>query len=133
MRIIIQKFGGTSVATAESRQQVVRKVQQALEKGYAPIVVVSAMGRKGAPYATDTLIALAKDVYAEVAPRELDQIMHCGELISSIVMTSTLQAAGVPAKALTGGQAGMVTNEDFCNAHIFFLLSIVLILQRWQL
>ena len=62
MRIIIQKFGGTSVATAESRQQVVRKVQQALEKGYAPIVVVSAMGRKGAPYATDTLIALAKDV-----------------------------------------------------------------------
>ena len=47
MRIIIQKFGGTSVATAESRQQVVRKVQQALEKGYAPIVVVSAMGRKG--------------------------------------------------------------------------------------
>ena len=118
MRIIIQKFGGTSVATAESRQQVVRKVQQALEKGYAPIVVVSAMGRKGAPYATDTLIALAKDVYAEVAPRELDQIMHCGELISSIVMTSTLQAAGVPAKALTGGQAGMVTNEDFCNAHI---------------
>lgn len=106
------------MATAESRQQVVRKVQQALEKGYAPIVVVSAMGRKGAPYATDTLIGLAKEAYADVAARELDQIMHCGEIISCVVMTSTLQAAGVQAMALTGGQAGMVTDETYCGARI---------------
>ncbi|MEE1071442.1 MAG: aspartate kinase, partial [Cellulosilyticum sp.] len=56
MHIIVQKFGGTSVATPESRYQVVQKIKKAIEEGCKPIVVVSAIGRKGAPYATDTLI-----------------------------------------------------------------------------
>ena len=51
MKIIVQKFGGTSVSTEENRQKVIEKVKGAIKNGYSPVVVVSAMGRKGAPYA----------------------------------------------------------------------------------
>ena len=57
MKIIIQKFGGTSVSTEERRNQVVAKVKNAINEGFSPVVVVSAMGRKGEPYATDTLLS----------------------------------------------------------------------------
>ena len=60
MRIVIQKFGGTSVATDDARVCAAKKVSSARDAGYAPVVVVSAMGRIGAPYATDTLIQLVK-------------------------------------------------------------------------
>ena len=58
MKIVVQKFGGTSVSTDESRKQVIEKVKNAIKEGYSPILVVSAMGRKGEPYATDTLLSL---------------------------------------------------------------------------
>ena len=61
MRVIVQKFGGTSVATSEGREKCRRRVMESIEQGYRPVVVVSAMGRKGQPYATDTLIDLAGD------------------------------------------------------------------------
>jgi len=118
MKIIVQKFGGTSVATPQTRQMVVQKVKEAKEDGYAPIVVVSAMGRRGDPFATDTLIDMLKSVNANPAPHELDLLMACGEIISSAVMAVTLQKAGLKAKALTGGQAGMVTDERYGNAKI---------------
>ena len=66
MRIIVQKFGGTSVASPEFRALVVNKIQQALEQGFSPVVVVSAMGRKGDCYATDTLIDLARDSFHHI-------------------------------------------------------------------
>ena len=58
MRIIVQKFGGTSVSSEENRKKVIEKVRIAINEGYSPVIVVSAMGRKGAPYATDTLLNL---------------------------------------------------------------------------
>ena len=58
MQIIIQKFGGTSVNSIESRNKIVNKVRMAINQGKCPVVVVSALGRKGQPYATDTLIDL---------------------------------------------------------------------------
>ncbi len=58
MKIIVQKFGGTSVSTPERRKSVVDKVKNAISEGYSPVVVVSAMGRKGEAYATDTLLSL---------------------------------------------------------------------------
>ncbi|MEG0320535.1 MAG: aspartate kinase, partial [Niameybacter sp.] len=61
MNIIIQKFGGTSVATPEARAQVVQKIVKAKQAGKTPIVVVSAMGRAPSPYATDTLLQFVKD------------------------------------------------------------------------
>lgn len=62
MKIVIQKFGGTSVSTHERREQVVNKILKAKDKGFCPVVVVSAMGRKGQPYATDTLLSLIKKI-----------------------------------------------------------------------
>lgn len=118
MRIIVQKFGGTSVASPEIRELAVKKIRAALEKGYRPVVVVSAMGRKGENYATDTLISLAKNAFHNIASRELDQIMYCGEMISAVIMAGTLQAAGINASALTGGQAGINTDTNFNNARI---------------
>lgn len=118
MKIIVQKFGGTSVATPEAREAVVKKVTEAISNGYAPVVVVSAMGRKGQPYATDTLIGVLKEANANVASHEMDLLMACGEIISSTVMAATLQAKGIKAKALTGGQAGMVTDDHFGEAKI---------------
>jgi len=118
MRILVQKFGGTSVATAEARQAVLGKVKQAVEKGFSPVVVVSAMGRKGAPYATDTLIDVLKEANISVNPREQDLMMCCGEIISACVMAATLQAAGFNARALTGGQAGIITDSQYGAARI---------------
>ena len=107
MKIIVQKFGGTSVASEEARIAVKDKVQQAIRNGFAPVVVVSAMGRKGAPYATDTLIDTLKEANISVNVREMDLLMCCGEIISSCVMAATLQKYGINAMALTGGQAGI--------------------------
>lgn len=118
MKIIVQKFGGTSVATEEARLAVKDKVKQAIRKGLSPVVVVSAMGRKGAPYATDTLIDVLKKENVSVNVRELDVMMCCGEIISSCVMAATLQKFGINAMALTGGQAGIVTDSQFGAARI---------------
>ncbi|HHV86273.1 MAG TPA: aspartate kinase [Petrimonas sp.] len=118
MRLIVQKFGGTSVASSKVRELVVQKIHSAMEQGFSPVVVVSAMGRKGDPYATDTLIDLARSSYKHIAARELDMIMYCGEIISAVVMAGTLQAAGIDAVMLTGGQAGIITDNNFNNSRI---------------
>lgn len=118
MKIIVQKFGGTSVSTPEKREKVVEKVLSAKEEGYFPVVVVSAMGRRGDPYATDTLIEFAKRAYKDIHPRELDLVMSCGETISAVIMASTLRAKGVEAVALTGEQAGIITDNNHGNAEV---------------
>ncbi|MGE5607470.1 MAG: aspartate kinase [Bacteroidota bacterium] len=118
MQVIVQKFGGTSVAKPEGREQVVKKVQEALNQGYGVVVVVSAMGRAGDPYATDTLIGLARGVLKHVKPRELDLLMSCGENISTVVMVQTLKTHGIEAQSFTGGQAGIITDHNFNNARI---------------
>jgi aspartate kinase len=118
MRILVQKFGGTSVATPERRAQAAAKVEQAVAEGYAVVVVVSAMGRRGDPYATDTLIDLIKSTFGSIPERDLDLLMGCGEVISGAVMVATLQGLGLRARLFTGGQAGIVTSSDFGEARI---------------
>ena len=118
MKILVQKFGGTSVVDEKARTAVKDKVQQAIRSGYAPVVVVSAIGRKGAPYATDTLIAFLKQVNLSVNVREQDMLMCCGEIISACIMAATLQKFGFNAMALTGGQAGIITDSQFGAARI---------------
>lgn len=118
MRVLVQKFGGTSVSTAERRAQVAAKVSEAVRAGYSPVVVVSAIGRTGDPYATDTFINLVKGISGEFPKRELDLLMSCGEVISGAVMTSTLTGLGLEAVLLTGGQAGIITNDSFGDARI---------------
>ena len=94
MKILVQKFGGTSVASQEARIAVKDKVQKAVRSGFAPVVVVSAMGRKGEPYATDTLIKVLKETNLSVNVRELDMMMCCGEIMAACVMAATLQNSG---------------------------------------
>jgi len=118
LRILVQKFGGTSVANPERRSQVAAKVSEAVSKGYSPVVVVSAIGRSGDPYATDTFIKMVSSIYSEVPKRELDLLMSCGEIISGSVIVSTLQSMGLEAVLLTGGQAGIITNNCFGDARI---------------
>ncbi len=120
MKILVQKFGGTSVDRPEHRALAARKVIQAQEAGFSPVVVVSAIGRAGAPYATDTLVKVLRDIDPQVPPvaREMDMMMACGEIISTVVFAHTLQTMGFNAIALSGGQAGIITDPEFGNARI---------------
>ena len=118
MKIVVQKFGGTSVATTEGRAKAIERIIGAKEEGYSPVVVVSAMGRRGEPYATDTLIDLVKAIHNEIELRELDLLISCGEIISTVVMATSLKSLGHPAVALSGGQAGIFTDGNFGNAQI---------------
>jgi aspartate kinase len=118
MRILVQKFGGTSLSTPEARQHVIRHIRKALSLGYKLVVVVSAMGRKGDPYATDTLLELVRQNGDSLPARERDLLMCCGETISAATLCSSLNAEGISSAVLTGGQAGILTSDDFGNAHI---------------
>lgn len=120
MRIIIQKFGGTSVSTEDRRSQVVSKVKDAINKGFSPILVVSAMGRKGEPYATDTLLSLVDNNFKINNLQAIDMLMCCGEVISSVIMSNTLINEGIQAVPLTGGQAGIITNEKYSEAELIY-------------
>ncbi len=120
MNIVVMKFGGTSVKTRDARATAALRVISAREQGALPVVVVSAIGRKGEPYATDTLIGLLKEIdpAVEPEPRELDLLMSCGEILSSVVFAHTLKALGQPAISLRGGQAGIRTDGVYGNARI---------------
>lgn len=118
MKILIQKFGGTSVSTAERRALVVDKIAKAKKAGYCPVVVVSAMGRKGQPYATDTLRSLVGEDFLDKNTLAADLLMGCGELISTVVMSSELFNKGIEAVPLMGGQAGIITDNNFNNAAV---------------
>lgn len=120
MRIKVMKFGGTSVATSEARLASAMRVVSAREQGFDPVVVVSAIGRKGAPYATDTLINMLRDIDPSVDPdpRELDLLVSCGEILSSVIFAHTLKTLGHPAQAFRGGQAGIRTDGVYGNARI---------------
>ena len=116
--IIVMKFGGTSVRTEESRRQVIKHIRRNIESGKKVVAVVSAMGRKGDPYATDTLISLFKDVGEPINPAELDSVMSIGERLSSAYFSHLLTMNGMPAAAFTGGQAGILTDDNPGNAEI---------------
>lgn len=118
MKIVVQKFGGTSVATETARDQVIKRIAQAKENGLSPVVVLSAIGRKGDPYATDTLLELMAEAGPNVPSRERDLLLSCGEIISCTLISALLTKAGYAARALTGGQAGIITDAEFGDARI---------------
>ncbi|WP_138205647.1 aspartate kinase [Haloimpatiens lingqiaonensis] len=118
MKIIVQKFGGTSVSTHEKRLLVMDKVMQAKRLGYSPVVVVSAMGRKGEPYATDTLLSLVDNSFKAYNPLGADLLMSCGEIISTVVMSYEFSKKNISAVPLTGGQAGIITDGNYGNAEV---------------
>lgn len=118
MDIVVQKFGGTSVSSEDNRILVTKKIKNAIKDGYKPVVVVSAMGRKGSPYATDTLLSLVSDGFKMNNPRALDLLLSCGETLSTVVMCNDLLREGIEAVPLMGGEAGIKTDNNFNNASI---------------
>jgi aspartate kinase len=111
--LIVMKFGGTSVATADRIRRVARRIARAREEGHDLVVVVSAMGDT-----TDELLALASAVTDEPDPRELDILLATGEHQSATLLAMALHALQVPALSLTGTQAGIVTDGRYGRARI---------------
>ncbi|SDJ71388.1 aspartate kinase [Sediminibacillus albus] len=118
MKILVQKFGGTSVQSKETRQSAADHIKDAVKEGYKVVVVVSAMGRYPDPYSTDALLELVDFPHSRISKREQDLLLSCGETISSVVFSNELAGMGMETISLTGAQAGFITNKDFTEAKI---------------
>jgi aspartate kinase, monofunctional class len=118
MRILVQKFGGTSLSTDHARSFCLQHIARELANGYSVVVVVSAMGRSGDPYATDTLLQMIRDNGDKLPARERDMLLGCGEIISAAALCSLLCSEGIPAVVLNGGQAGIITDDQYGHARI---------------
>ncbi len=115
--VVVMKFGGTSLATPPARAQAAARVHERVAEGHAVVVVVSAMGRAGDPYATDTLLALVRDL-PRIPAREVDALLACGEEISAAVFAGLLRQQGLAAVSLRGFQAGIITEDRHRDAEI---------------
>ena len=111
--MIVQKFGGTSVANAERLRKVADIVTSYYRKGHDMVVVVSAQGDT-----TDDLIEKAMELNEKPSKREMDVLLHTGELISMSLLAMTIEGLGFPVVSLTGWQAGMETNSTYGDARI---------------
>ena len=118
MSLIVQKFGGTSVATSKARENLLKNVHACKAQGHDVVVVVSAMGRKGDPYATDTLINLLEQIDPHIDLPKKDLLMSCGEIISCALLSHFLEIHGIPSEPLTGYQARILTTDTFSHSDI---------------
>jgi aspartate kinase len=113
MSVIVQKYGGTSVADAERIRRVAERVVKAKTDGHGVLVVVSAMGES-----TDDLMAMAHELTAIPNPRELDLLLTAGERIAMSLLSIAINAMGVPSVSYTGSQAGIITDTAHGRAKI---------------
>ena len=115
MSLVVQKFGGTSVASTNHIQKVAEKIIQVRQRGKKVVAVVSAMGDN-----TDRLDQLAKEVnFNQVsAKREIDVLLSTGEQVTIAVLSMMLMKLGCPARSFTGGQAGILTNHSHTRSRI---------------
>src|SRR3984957_19504066 len=113
MSLIVQKYGGTSVGTAERIRAVAEHVAQTRREGHEVVVVVSAMGKT-----TDDLIVLAEQISPNNPAREMDMLLTAGERISMALVSMALSAAGVESASFTGSQAGIITDTSHRRAKI---------------
>jgi aspartate kinase len=118
MSIIVQKFGGSSVADAECIRRVANRVVETKRKGHQVVTVVSAMGDS-----TDHLIDLAKQVSKNPSVREMDMLLSTGEQVSISLLAMAIHALGEPVISLTGPQAGIKTDGVFSKARIMDITS----------
>ena len=113
MSLIVQKFGGSSVADAESIKRVAKRIVETRKAGHEVVVVVSAMGDT-----TDELLDLAEQVVPVPSGRELDMLLTAGERISMALLAMAIKSLGVEARSYTGSQAGMITDAQHGSARI---------------
>jgi len=111
--LIVQKFGGSSVADAESIKRVARRIVATKAEGHDVVVAVSAMGDT-----TDELIELAHSVTENPDPREMDMLLTTGERISMALLAMAIKSLGVDARSYTGSQAGMMTDSPHGAARL---------------
>ncbi len=113
MALLVQKFGGTSVADSDKILAAARRAIQAHQRGDQVLVVVSARG-----HTTDELIALAKEITENPPAREMDMLLSTGEQVSVALMAMAIESLGVPAISFTGAQIGLVTDSFHTKARI---------------
>ncbi|RFA08312.1 aspartate kinase [Subtercola boreus] len=113
MSLIVQKYGGSSVADAESIKRVAKRIVETRKAGNEVVVAVSAMGDS-----TDELLDLAHQVTPIPAPRELDMLLTAGERISMALLAMSIRSMGHDARSFTGSQAGMITDARHGQARI---------------
>ena len=113
MALVVQKYGGTSVANAEKIRNVARRIVDSYNAGNGVVAVVSAMGRR-----TDELLSLAAEVSAASHPRELDMLLTAGERVTMALVAMAIQDLGVDATSFTGSQAGILTTGRHGQAEI---------------
>jgi aspartate kinase len=113
MAVIVQKFGGTSVADAEKIRRAAQRVIKAVKDGFQVVVVASARGQQ-----TDQLIADALELNPSPPEREMDQLLSTGEQQTVSLFAMALDAAGYGAISFTGSQVRMITNSDYTKARI---------------
>lgn len=113
MSLIVQKFGGTSVADAQRVMNVAKRVVDTYKQGNSVVVVVSAQGDT-----TDDLIKKAEEINPNASKREMDMLLSTGEQISISLLAMAIQSLGVGAVSLTGWQAGMLTDTRYSAARI---------------
>lgn len=118
MKIIVMKFGGTSIGDDQARTLMLAHIIREVENGFKVLVVVSAMGRLGSAYATDSLSAL---VSKRISPRESDRLLSCGEVIASIVTSDLARAKGLNVTSLAPVEIGIVTDTWHCDANILLV------------
>ena len=112
-QLVVQKYGGSSVADAEKIKNVARRVAATAAEGHRVVVVVSAMGKT-----TDGLLELAAAVTPNPAPREIDMLLASGEQVTIGLLAMALQSLGHPARSFTGPQVGLVTDDVHTRARI---------------
>ena len=113
MALIVQKFGGSSVANADRVRNVARIITETYRKGHSVVVVLSAQGDT-----TDDLIAKAAQINPHASKREMDMLLSTGEQISCSLCAMAIEAMGYPVVSLTGWQAGFRTNSSYGDARI---------------
>lgn len=113
MAIVVQKYGGSSVADAEKIKNVAKRIATARDKGDDVVAVVSAMGKT-----TDNLVELAYSVTDQPSEREFDVLLSTGEIVSSTLLAMALRAMGYEAISLSGAQAGIRTDASYSRARI---------------
>ena len=117
MDIVVQKYGGTSVASKEKLEMVIDKVISAVKDEKKVVVVVSAQGKT-----TDSLINKANEYCNKTYNKEMDLLLSTGEIQTVALLTMMLKNRGYDAIGLTGGQAGVITDSNFCNAKIKMIM-----------
>ena len=113
MQLLVQKYGGTSVANTDRILDVARRIAEAKAAGYRLVVVVSAMGDT-----TDELLALARRITPKPSPREVDMLLTAGERISMALLSMALDRLGHAAISFTGSQSGIITDGQHADAKI---------------